>query len=205
MLAAALREVPARRRRSRRSSWWAPRSPWRRARGLRGVPRAARRRGALPELAESDALGMCYTSGTTGKPKGVVYTHRSTLLHALVTALPDSLSSRARTRSLPVVPMFHVNAWGLPYACGDGRREAGASRARTWIRRACWTSWSRRRSRSRRACRRSGSASARRSTRSRQVQAARRACAWSSAARRRRSSSFATSIARASRSFTRGA
>jgi fatty-acyl-CoA synthase len=71
---------------------------------------------ALPKLAETDALGTCYTSGTTGRPKGVVYSHRSTILHTLVVALPDSLElSRAETL-LPVVPMFHVNAWGLPYA-----------------------------------------------------------------------------------------
>ncbi len=70
----------------------------------------------LPELSEGDALGCCYTSGTTGKPKGVVYTHRSTLLHSLVTCLPDSLNLSRRDTIFPVVPMFHVNAWGLPYA-----------------------------------------------------------------------------------------
>lgn len=69
----------------------------------------------LPELAEHDALGTCYTSGTTGRPKGVVYTHRSTLLHSLVSALPDSLGLSRRDSLMPVVPMFHVNAWGLPY------------------------------------------------------------------------------------------
>jgi fatty-acyl-CoA synthase len=71
--------------------------------------------GPLPELRESDALGMCYTSGTTGRPKGVAYSHRSTLLHTLVAALPDSLDLRRADTLLPVVPMFHVNAWGLPY------------------------------------------------------------------------------------------
>jgi fatty-acyl-CoA synthase len=71
--------------------------------------------GALPALAESDGLGMCYTSGTTGRPKGVVYSHRSTILHSLVAALPDSLDLRRSDVLLPVVPMFHVNAWGLPY------------------------------------------------------------------------------------------
>jgi fatty-acyl-CoA synthase len=71
---------------------------------------------ALPQLAEADALGTCYTSGTTGKPKGVVYSHRSTILHSIVLALPDALGLSRADTLLPVVPMFHVNAWGLPYA-----------------------------------------------------------------------------------------
>jgi len=70
---------------------------------------------ALPELAESDELATCYTSGTTGRPKGVVYSHRSTLLHTLTVALPDSLDLARSDVLMPVVPMFHVNAWGLPY------------------------------------------------------------------------------------------
>ena len=70
-----------------------------------------------PAIDELDAATMCYTSGTTGRPKGVVYSHRSTLLHALAVSLPDSLAIGEHTVCLPVVPMFHVNAWGLPYAC----------------------------------------------------------------------------------------
>ncbi len=76
---------------------------------------ASARDQALPAIDERDALGICYTSGTTGKPKGVVYSHRSTILHTLVAALPDSLSLSRADTLLPVVPMFHVNAWGLPF------------------------------------------------------------------------------------------
>jgi fatty-acyl-CoA synthase len=70
---------------------------------------------ALPVLAETDGLAACYTSGTTGKPKGVVYSHRSTVLHALTAGLPDGFDLSRADTVLPVVPMFHVNAWGLPY------------------------------------------------------------------------------------------
>ncbi|MEO0773769.1 MAG: long-chain fatty acid--CoA ligase [Pseudomonadota bacterium] len=68
-----------------------------------------------PELAETTAAGLCYTSGTTGDPKGALYSHRSTVLHALfaMSGHPQSLS--AGEKVLPVVPLFHVNAWGLPY------------------------------------------------------------------------------------------
>lgn len=69
-----------------------------------------------PALDERSAAAMCYTSGTTGRPKGVVYSHRALVLHSLVAALPDQLCVSARDTILPVVPMFHANAWGLPYA-----------------------------------------------------------------------------------------
>ena len=64
---------------------------------------------------EDDAVSMCYTSGTTGKPKGVVYSHRSTLLHTLVGCLGDFWSLRSTDVVLPVTPMFHANSWGIPY------------------------------------------------------------------------------------------
>ena len=64
---------------------------------------------------ENTASSLCYTSGTTGNPKGVLYSHRSTVLHTYASALPDALDLSARDVVLPVVPMFHVNAWGLPY------------------------------------------------------------------------------------------
>jgi 3-(methylthio)propionyl---CoA ligase len=70
-----------------------------------------------PGLDERTAACLCYTSGTTGNPKGVLYAHRSTILHAYAAALPDALNLSARDVVLPVVPMFHVNAWGLPYSC----------------------------------------------------------------------------------------
>jgi acyl-CoA synthetase (AMP-forming)/AMP-acid ligase II len=74
-----------------------------------------------PKLSEDDASAMCYTSGTTGNPKGVVYSHRSTFLHTMGVLLADSLGARESDRILPVVPMFHANAWGLAHAavaCG---------------------------------------------------------------------------------------
>ena len=69
-----------------------------------------------PEFDENCASSMCYTSGTTGNPKAALYSHRSTILHAWAGALPDALNMSARDSVLPVVPMFHVNAWGLPYS-----------------------------------------------------------------------------------------
>ncbi|MDB5878456.1 MAG: long-chain fatty acid--CoA ligase [Variovorax sp.] len=71
---------------------------------------------AWPTFDENTASSMCYTSGTTGNPKATLYSHRSTLLHAYGAALPDVMCLSARDSVLPVVPMFHVNAWGLPYS-----------------------------------------------------------------------------------------
>ncbi|MCC8391404.1 fatty-acid--CoA ligase [Paraburkholderia sp. MMS20-SJTR3] len=69
-----------------------------------------------PALDERQASYLCYTSGTTGNPKGALYSHRSTVLHAFGASLPDAMSLSARDAVLPVVPMFHVNAWGIPHA-----------------------------------------------------------------------------------------
>ena len=70
----------------------------------------------LPQLDENEAAAMCYTSGTTGVPKGVVYTHRSVILHSLAVALPDAFAIAQADSVLPVVPMFHANGWGVPFA-----------------------------------------------------------------------------------------
>jgi fatty-acyl-CoA synthase len=77
---------------------------------------AERRQFDWPELAESAAAAMCYTSGTTDLPKGVVYSHRSTFLHSLGVCSGEALGLSQADRLLPVVPMFHGNAWGMPYA-----------------------------------------------------------------------------------------
>ena len=69
-----------------------------------------------PEFDETTASSLCYTSGTTGNPKGALYTHRSTILHSLAASLPDTMNLSAKDVILPVVPMFHVQAWGTPYA-----------------------------------------------------------------------------------------
>ena len=69
-----------------------------------------------PVFDENTASSMCYTSGTTGNPKAALYSHRSTTLHAYAAALPDVMCISARDAILPVVPMFHVNAWGIPYS-----------------------------------------------------------------------------------------
>ncbi len=91
-----------------------------------------------PSFDENTASSLCYTSGTTGRPKGVLYSHRSTLLHGYAINMADALAFRAVDRVLPVVPMFHVNAWGIPYAAAmagaalvlPGRHLDGASLAR---------------------------------------------------------------------------
>ena len=69
-----------------------------------------------PSFDENTASSMCYTSGTTGNPKAALYSHRSSTLHAFAAALPDAINISAKDAILPVVPMFHVNAWGIPYA-----------------------------------------------------------------------------------------
>ena len=68
-----------------------------------------------PEFDENNASSLCYTSGTTGHPKGVLYSHRTTVLHSLGGNQPDGIALSARDTAMPVVPMFHVNAWGVPY------------------------------------------------------------------------------------------
>ena len=69
----------------------------------------------VPALNEEDPAAMCYTSGTTGRPKGVAYSHRSLVLHSLASALPDVMGLSNADTVCPVVPMFHVNAWGIPF------------------------------------------------------------------------------------------
>jgi fatty-acyl-CoA synthase len=79
---------------------------------------------SFPALDERVAAAMCYTSGTTGRPKGVVYSHRSTVLHALIANQSDGFGLREHDTAMPVVPMFHANAWGIPYAAAlSGSRQ----------------------------------------------------------------------------------
>src|SRR5262249_2529441 len=70
----------------------------------------------LPVLDENDPRGMCYTSGTTGRPKGVVYSHRAMVLHSFGVAMVDGLGLSGRDTVMAVVPQFHANAWGIPFA-----------------------------------------------------------------------------------------
>jgi len=71
---------------------------------------------AFPDLPEDTPAGMCYTSATTGAPKGVIYTHRDIFLHTMAECMADALAIRERDTILQMVPMFHANGWGLPYA-----------------------------------------------------------------------------------------
>ncbi|WP_062211476.1 long-chain-fatty-acid--CoA ligase [Aureimonas sp. AU12] len=66
---------------------------------------------------ERDAAGMCYTSGTTGSPKGVVYSHRSNILHSFIAIQPDAMNLSSMSRAMPVVPLFHANGWGIAFSC----------------------------------------------------------------------------------------
>ena len=100
------------------------------------APIQRRLRGA-ESIDERDAAAMCYTSGTTGRPKGVLYSHRSIMLHSLAQGLRDCMSIAEDDTVLPIVPMFHVNAWGLPFTLHLVRLQPGVFPARTWIRRAC--------------------------------------------------------------------
>jgi fatty-acyl-CoA synthase len=77
----------------------------------------ASERAAIPSVDENTAAGMCYTSATTGDPKGVLYSHRSTFLHAMAGCMIDGGGMCEKEAALPAVPMFHVNAWGMPYSC----------------------------------------------------------------------------------------
>src|ERR1700756_2016392 len=72
---------------------------------------------AFPEIAENDGATMCYTSGTTGFSKGVIYSHRALVLHSFACAMADSFAISNHDTVLPVAPMFHANAWGMPYTC----------------------------------------------------------------------------------------
>ncbi len=74
---------------------------------------------------ENSAASLCYTSGTTGNPRGVLYSHRSTVLHSMAVNFADAFALTARDAILPVVPMFHVNAWGIPYAAPAAGCKAG--------------------------------------------------------------------------------
>ncbi len=89
---------------------------------------------AWADLAEAEPAGLCYTSGTTGNPKGVLYSHRSTVLHAISATGVDVIALGSRTVVLPVAPMFHVNAWSVPYAAAAAGRP-WSSTARTSTRR----------------------------------------------------------------------
>ena len=86
-------------------------------RGLRSFIAAAPEKFDYVPHQEDDPISMCYTSGTTGRPKGVVYSHRSTVIHTLMANQPDHWGLSAKDSVLPVTPMFHANCWGIPYGC----------------------------------------------------------------------------------------
>ncbi|MDT8326578.1 MAG: long-chain fatty acid--CoA ligase [Roseovarius sp.] len=102
-----------------------------------------------PAFPEETASALCYTSGTTGDPKGALYSHRSTLLHAMMVPISQTSSFRAGARIMPVVPLFHVNAWGLPYTAPlmgmsmvmPGAALDGASLFRLMDREAVYSAW----------------------------------------------------------------
>ena len=76
---------------------------------------------------------LCYTSGTTGNPKGVLYSHRSTVLHSFAACLPDGMFLSARETLMPIVPMFHANAWGLPYSAASRAARMRGGDMGTWF------------------------------------------------------------------------
>ena len=108
---------PASRASSTRCSCPTARASARARSTTRSCSRPATRASSSPTSTRTRAAAMCYTSGTTGRPKGVVYSHRSTVLHTLWRAPADAMGVREADSFMPVVPMFHANAWGMPYAC----------------------------------------------------------------------------------------
>ncbi len=83
---------------------------------------------AWKEFDEHTACGLCYTSGTTGNPKGVLYSHRSNVIHAFIAAQADAMGLRAVDSVMPIVPMFHANAWALAFSAPMVGMQAGAAR-----------------------------------------------------------------------------
>ena len=119
-----------------------------------GLPTRGRRL-SLDEGDEREPCGLCYTSGTTGNPKGVLYEHRSTMLHAMSIIAPDIFDLSARSVMLPIVPMFHANSWCIPYAAAIAGLQAGDLRP-TISPSACASLFNEEGSPTRPACRPSG-------------------------------------------------